>query len=178
MVVCVYTIYMYAISGLYITLVSYVEFVFTDVSNVYVCFTIVGMAKTRSMTRNHKHDDDDDASIGKRIDTSVAPWSELNHDVLFLVMMELGVVDFVSFSGVCKSWRSLALPNKIRFMASKPPMELFWTSGGSNNTKEYSLLDFGGRKFKIILPGSGGKYFIGLTWIDLWLLGLVWDKVL
>lgn len=145
---------MYAISGLYITLVSYVEFAFTDVSNVYVCFTIVGIGKTRSMTRNHNHDDDD-ASIGKRIDTSVAPWSKLNHDVLFLVMMELGVVDFVSFSGVCMSWRSLALPNKIRFMASKPPMELR-ISEGPNKTKEYSLVDFGGRSFKIILPESIG----------------------
>ncbi|KAL4585850.1 hypothetical protein LXL04_010476 [Taraxacum kok-saghyz] len=120
-----------------------------------------GMGKTRSMTRNHNHDDDD-ASIGKRIDTSVAPWSELNHDVLFLVMMELGVVDFLSFSGVCKSWRSLALPNKIRFMASKPPMELR-ISEGPNKTKEYSLVDFGGRSFKIILPESSGWYCVGLT---------------
>ncbi|KAL4585846.1 hypothetical protein LXL04_010472 [Taraxacum kok-saghyz] len=74
------------------------------------------------------------------------PWSDLNHDVLFLVMMELGVFDFLSFSGVCKSWRSLALPNKIRFMASKPPMELR-ISEGPRRTYEYSLLDFGGRSF-------------------------------
>ncbi|KAL4585849.1 hypothetical protein LXL04_010475 [Taraxacum kok-saghyz] len=94
------------------------------------------MAKTRSMTRNHNHDDDD-ASIIKRIDTSVAT------------------------CGVCKSWRSLALPHKIRFMASKPPMKL-WISQGSNNVDKCCLVDFGGRSI-IILPESGGRTCVALT---------------
>ncbi|KAL4585848.1 hypothetical protein LXL04_010474 [Taraxacum kok-saghyz] len=94
------------------------------------------------------------------------PWSELNHDVLFLVMMDLGVIDFLSFSR-----RSFALANKIRFMASKPPMELLLISEQPNNTKEYSLVDFGGRSFKIILPESGGRDCVGLTCGYLILLG-------
>ncbi|KAL4585847.1 hypothetical protein LXL04_010473 [Taraxacum kok-saghyz] len=91
------------------------------------------------------------------------PWSDFNRDVLNLVMMELGVVDFVSFSGVCKSWRSLALANKIRFMACKPPMELYFITEWSNKTDVYSLVDFKGRRFKILLPESGGRRCVGLT---------------
>ncbi|CAH1450126.1 unnamed protein product [Lactuca virosa] len=48
------------------------------------------------MTRNQNHDD---ASSVKRI-KSCDPWSDPNHDVLFLVMMQLGVFDFLAFSRV------------------------------------------------------------------------------
>lgn len=81
------------------------------------------MTMTRRVTRNQNQDD---ASISKTIKTDdVGPWSSLNHDVLLLVMMQLGVIDFLAFSGVCKSWRLVALNNRKRFMASKPPM-LMW----------------------------------------------------
>ncbi|CAH1426956.1 unnamed protein product [Lactuca virosa] len=75
------------------------------------------MAKTRSMTRN----ENDNASNKKRYETS---WADINHDVLFFVMMQLRVVDFVEFSGVCKSWRSLALSNRSKFIASRPPISI------------------------------------------------------
>ncbi|CAH1426883.1 unnamed protein product [Lactuca virosa] len=111
------------------------------------------MAKTRSMTRNQNHDD---GSSTKKIKTwdngGVAPWLDLNHDVLFLVMMRLGIVDFFAFSGVCKSWRSLSLSNKKRFMASKPPILMRISTRG--NEKECCLKDFEGRKLKTIIPHS------------------------
>ncbi|KAL4585852.1 hypothetical protein LXL04_010478 [Taraxacum kok-saghyz] len=122
-----------------------------------------GMAKTRSMARNHNHDD---ASNRKRIKTwdngSVAPWSDLNHDLLILVMMKLEAIDFLSFSGVCKFWRSVALPNKSMFMASRPPMML-WISERPNKRKEYSLEDLKEKLFKVRLPKSGSRTCVGLT---------------
>ncbi|KAL4556117.1 hypothetical protein LXL04_038758 [Taraxacum kok-saghyz] len=122
------------------------------------------------MTRNHNHDDDDndddDASSMKMIkicdnSTDVVPWSDLNHDVLFLVMMQIGFVDFLSFSGVCKSWRSLALSNRKKFIVSRAPMSISHFKNG--NEKECSLEDFEGRKFKTILPRYIDRICIGVT---------------
>ncbi|CAH1435876.1 unnamed protein product [Lactuca virosa] len=118
------------------------------------------MDMTRRETRNHN---DDDASNSKTIKTDdVRFWSYLNHDMLLLVMMKLGVIDFVAFSGVCKSWRSVALSNRKSFMASKPPM-LTRISGELNKDKKFRLEDHEGRKFKTINPHSVDWYYKGLT---------------
>ncbi|CAH1426888.1 unnamed protein product [Lactuca virosa] len=63
---------------------------------------------------------------------------------------------------VCKSWRLLALPNKKRFMASKPPM-LMRISTRASNKKRFCLEDFEGGKFKTTLPHSCGRVYLGLT---------------
>ncbi|XP_023759294.1 uncharacterized protein LOC111907720 isoform X2 [Lactuca sativa] len=122
-----------------------------------------GMAKKRNMTRN-QNCDGSSSSSWKRFNDGVAPWSDLDHNLLFLVMMQLGVIDFLAFSGVCKKWRSLALGNKKIFMASRPPM-LMSISDPSYKKKECKccLEDFEGRKFKTILPHAAGRICVGLT---------------
>ncbi|CAH1448991.1 unnamed protein product [Lactuca virosa] len=121
------------------------------------------------MTRNQNHDDDNASSSSSRKrfknfnHNGVASWSDVNHDVLFLIMMKLGVVDFVAFSGVCKSWRSFAVSNKNTFMASKPPMKI---SIGPHVNKEdsyYLLEDLKERRFKTIIPHSSCRAYCGLT---------------
>ncbi|XP_023732165.1 uncharacterized protein LOC111879973 [Lactuca sativa] len=117
------------------------------------------MVKTPIMTRNQNHDD------RKRFKTCesgcVAPWSDVNHDVLFLVMMQLGVVDFVAFSGVCKSWRSFAISNRKSLMACRPPMHMRIST---DNLEDYCYLeDFEGKMLKTILPHSTGRTCVGLT---------------
>nr|KAJ0196471.1 hypothetical protein LSAT_V11C700380520 [Lactuca sativa] len=67
------------------------------------------MGKRRSTLRKKKYDE---ARSGITINSGVAPWSDLPHDVLSVVMMKLGVIDFVAVSRVCKSWRSVALSNR------------------------------------------------------------------
>ncbi|KAI3719215.1 hypothetical protein L6452_20110 [Arctium lappa] len=124
-------------------------------------FAIAEMAKTRSMTRNENHG----ASSRKRFkasdDGGSPSWSEVHHDVLFLIMMQLGVVDFLAFSGVCQSWRELALANRHKFMSSRQPMSIYMSSTGD---KKYCYLDdFNGRKFKTILPTSTFRMCVGLT---------------
>ncbi|KAL7591876.1 hypothetical protein Lser_V15G32992 [Lactuca serriola] len=123
------------------------------------------------MTRNHNHDNASSSSTRKRKKRKsfktfdkgdVAPWSYVNHDVLFLVMMQLRVVDFVAFSGVCKSWRAFALYNKKTFMASKPPMRIFFEHY-SDNTMLWCLKDFEGRNFRTIVPDSQGRKCVGCT---------------
>nr|KAJ0203872.1 hypothetical protein LSAT_V11C500256910 [Lactuca sativa] len=123
-------------------------------------FAVTGKDKTSGMTRSQNHDDA--SSNNKRIMKSgAAPWSNLNHDVLFLVMMKLGVIDFLAFCGVCKSWRSLSLSNKNMFIASKPPMLMCISTRA--NEKECCLEDFEERKFKTIIPHSEGRTYFGLT---------------
>ncbi|CAH1439599.1 unnamed protein product [Lactuca virosa] len=63
--------------------------------------------------------------------------------------------------GVCKSWRSVALSNKTRFMASRPPMPIWIFEQAME--KEYSAEDFDGRQVKMHIPKSGGKTCVGLT---------------
>lgn len=69
-------------------------------------FANVGMDMTRRVTSNQNHDDASSCMTIKTDDVDVGPWSYLKHDVLSLVMMQRGVIDFLTFSGVCKSWRS------------------------------------------------------------------------
>ncbi|CAH1412907.1 unnamed protein product [Lactuca virosa] len=89
------------------------------------------------------------------------PWSDLNHDLLLLVMMQLGVIDFLAFSGVCKPWRLIALSNKNKFLVSRPPMSLSFSTNA--NETECCLEDFEGRKFKTIVPHSAERTCIGVT---------------
>ncbi|CAH1431371.1 unnamed protein product [Lactuca virosa] len=125
------------------------------------CIFCVGIAKTRSMIRNRNHNDP--SSKKKRINKTCDTWSDLNHDVLFIIMMQLGVDDYVSFSRVCKSWRSLAVCNKNKFIVSRPPMSLFIPTDDDDDEKKCHLEDFEGRKFKFILPHSAGRICIGAT---------------
>ncbi|KAL7601884.1 hypothetical protein Lser_V15G23361 [Lactuca serriola] len=128
------------------------------------------MVKTRSMTRNESKkrfktcdDDDDDPT----------PWSDLNHELLFTVMMQLGVVDFPAFSGVCKSWRSFALSNKTKFMESRSPMSISISTESNEEDYNYYLDDINteGRSFNSILPHSGGRTCVGFTCGHLILFG-------
>ncbi|CAH1448015.1 unnamed protein product [Lactuca virosa] len=109
------------------------------------------MAKTRSMTRNQKNHDDASSSSRKRPE-SCASWSDFDHNLLaFLVLMQLGVVDYLSFGGVCKSWRSLAVSNRNMFMGTRPPISISSICCHAyENT--YYLVDFEGRKLKIPPP--------------------------
>ncbi|KAL7615420.1 hypothetical protein Lser_V15G05530 [Lactuca serriola] len=105
--------------------------------------------------------DDESSSMTIKTD-DVGPLSYLNHDVLSLVVMKLGVVDFVAFSGVCKSWRSVALGNWRRFMVSKPPM-LMNISDSDNKDWQFCLEDHERRKFKTTLTHSAGMCNYGFT---------------
>ncbi|XP_023752173.1 uncharacterized protein LOC111900521 isoform X1 [Lactuca sativa] len=78
-------------------------------------------------------------------------------------MMRLGVVDFLAFSRVCKSWRSLALSNMNMFIVSRPPMSVSISTDANHESKCY-LEDFEGRKLKISLPHSDYKACVGVSY--------------
>ncbi|MFS8026876.1 putative F-box domain-containing protein [Helianthus anomalus] len=45
-------------------------------------------------------------------------------EILLLIMMRLGIVDFLAFSGVCKLWRTIALTNRKKFLLSRQRMAI------------------------------------------------------
>ncbi|CAH1448990.1 unnamed protein product [Lactuca virosa] len=126
------------------------------------------MAKTRSMNRNQNQDDNDNASSSssrKRLKSfdkgDVGYWSDLNHDVLFLVIMQLGFVDFFAFNEVCKSQRSLALSERNIYLDSIPPMSI---STSINKQDRFGIRrTLKEKKLKTIVPDSAGRICIGLT---------------
>ncbi|KAF5761070.1 putative F-box domain-containing protein [Helianthus annuus] len=124
-------------------------------SSYYSCsFASVGMTNTRSMTRKQKKlrtSDNDD----------LESWSNLNPDLLLLIMMHMGVFDFIAFSGVCKSWRSVAISNWNKFMVSKQPMYLSIST--HSYKKDCYLEDYRRRKLKTIIPHSVGRRCVGIT---------------
>ncbi|KAJ0439006.1 putative F-box protein [Helianthus annuus] len=89
-------------------------------------------------------------------------WSNLDLDLWFLIMMQLGLVDFIAFGGVCKSWRSLAVSNWNKFMLAKQPMYLSISS--HLNEKKFYLEDYLRRKLKTTIPDSNYDMIcVGIT---------------
>ncbi|CAH1450149.1 unnamed protein product [Lactuca virosa] len=115
--------------------------------------------------QNHKD------AFSKNMIKSCDLWSDLNHDVLFLVMMQLRVIDFLAFSRVCKSWRSLTLSNKNKFIVSRPPMTISISTDANENEPYLYLEDFEGRKLKTILPHFDYKECVGVSCGYLILMG-------
>ncbi|KAL7605435.1 hypothetical protein Lser_V15G16140 [Lactuca serriola] len=90
----------------------------------------------------------------------------------FLIIMQLGVIDFLAFSCVCKSWRLFAVSNWNKFMASTPPMRMRFSNHEYKREGYCYLEDFERRKFKTMIPHSAGRRCIGLTCGYLILFGM------
>ena len=71
---------------------------------------------------------------------------------------------FHLISRVCKTWRSLALCNKM-FMASKPPMLMLMRISNHRYKKKWYcyLEDIEGRKFRTTIPYYADRVCVGLT---------------
>ncbi|MFS8026850.1 putative F-box domain-containing protein [Helianthus anomalus] len=88
--------------------------------------------------------------------------SSLIPEILLLIMMRLGVVDFLAFSGVCKLWQTIALTNRKTFLLSKQRIAIRISTRVANR-KECWLEDCDGRVFLTILPRSSGRACVGLV---------------
>ncbi|XP_071738912.1 uncharacterized protein [Rutidosis leptorrhynchoides] len=107
------------------------------------------MVFTRSITRKKKQNESD-------------IWSSLIQDVLFLIMMKLGIGDFLSFSWVCRSWRSCALSNRAAFLKRQPPKLLISLVTKPGIYKEFYLKDSDGRRFNTMVPNCIDRVCYGV----------------
>ncbi|KAJ0836911.1 putative F-box domain-containing protein [Helianthus annuus] len=113
-----------------------------------------------NMNRNQNDGASSSKSLKSSDNNGLSSLSNLDHDLLLPIMMDLGPLDFLAFSGVCKSWRSLAFAHLNKFMGSRRPMSVSFSTSTNNDCY---LEDFEGRKFKTILPNSTVSICVGLT---------------
>ncbi|KAL4579099.1 hypothetical protein LXL04_015234 [Taraxacum kok-saghyz] len=109
----------------------------------------------RRIYKNENHDDSSENWLNTC--DKGAYWTDLNPDALLLVMMQIGVFDFVAFSGVCKWWRSFALSNKCKFMASKSAISVRISTYICEKKTYCYLEDLEGTKFKTRVPYSANS---------------------
>ncbi|MFS8026830.1 putative F-box domain-containing protein [Helianthus anomalus] len=115
------------------------------------------MVTRRSMSRKQKKSSTSD-------DDTKGSWISFNDDLVFLILMHLGVFDYVALSGVCKAWRSFAISNWNKFMMSKQPMYLSISSDFIFHKDCYiQLQDHTRRKLKAIIPHASARKCIGVT---------------
>ncbi|KAM0050206.1 putative F-box protein [Helianthus debilis subsp. tardiflorus] len=80
------------------------------------------------MVKNHNNEASSSKSSKTSDDADSSTWPNLNPYLLSSMMMQLRWVDYIAFSGVCKSWRSLAHSEKNKFMSSKQPMSVSFST--------------------------------------------------
>ncbi|KAJ0668756.1 putative F-box protein [Helianthus annuus] len=114
------------------------------------------------MVRNPNNEASSSKSSKTSDDMGSSTWPNLNPELLSLIMMRLRVVDYVAFSGVCQSWRSLAHSEKNKFMSSKQPMSVSF-SFSTKGKKECHLTDLNGNTFTTVLPSSTARTSVGST---------------
>ncbi|KAF3950374.1 hypothetical protein CMV_023868 [Castanea mollissima] len=94
-------------------------------------------------------------------DSNWRPWSELPEALLHQITKWLGAIDYLIFACVCRTWRFYALAYKQDFMASQPPLVLFFSRQWKKFCYFYSILDQ--RWYKALLPSFVGKVCFGIS---------------
>ncbi|KAL4653609.1 hypothetical protein ACB092_01G316900 [Castanea dentata] len=94
-------------------------------------------------------------------DSDWRSWSELPEALLHQITKGLGAIDYLIFACVCRTWRFYALAYKQDFMASQPPLVLFFSRQWKKFCYFYSILDQ--RWYKALLPSFVGKVCFGIS---------------
>ncbi|KAL6325312.1 hypothetical protein AAG906_023157 [Vitis piasezkii] len=112
------------------------------------------------MLRQNSDRDTNEANCKKmNTDCSWRPWSELPSDLLDVISRQLHMMDHLSFSGVCRSWRASALPCKKDKIASQPPFLVALSAHVRGRLFFYDI--FEGRKYKTEFPNHADKFCCG-----------------
>lgn len=88
-------------------------------------------------------------------------WSELPADLLESILKRVGVIDYMMFACVCKSWRSFSVAFKQEFMASQAPLVFLVSKNARKHCYLYNI--FEKRLFRAELPHLSGNKCLGFT---------------
>ncbi|KAL7591375.1 uncharacterized protein LOC122194982 [Lactuca sativa] len=96
------------------------------------------------------------------------PGQNFTRMCFFLIMMQLRVFYFCSFSKVCKTWRSFALSNTNIFMESRPPLLIVISleddkKDGDKEKNYCCMRDFEKRNYETNIPLPSCVNDFGLT---------------
>lgn len=88
-------------------------------------------------------------------------WDLLPNDLLVSVLMKLSVIDYISFSGVCRSWRSTSIYIRKFFMERQQPLVVVRPRYSKKACVLYNMFD--GKSWKAMLPDLPCKNLVGLS---------------
>ncbi|KAI4305572.1 hypothetical protein L6164_028933 [Bauhinia variegata] len=90
------------------------------------------------------------------------PWSDLPEDLIGLIAKHLGMIDYILFGCVCKSWKSYVSAHRQDFMASQSPHILLLPAYiRSSCCFLYNISDK--KNYKALLPSLIGKLCLGIA---------------
>ncbi|KAK1369988.1 hypothetical protein POM88_036080 [Heracleum sosnowskyi] len=88
-------------------------------------------------------------------------WATLPDNLLLSVMLLLNIVDYFAFSGVCRSWRSVATKWRDYYMERQKPLVVVKSKHAKKSCFLYNV--FQGEKYKALLPNLRGNVFVGIS---------------
>ncbi|KAI4351533.1 hypothetical protein L6164_005891 [Bauhinia variegata] len=94
-------------------------------------------------------------------DGNLRPWSDLPEALLDQITRHFGVVDYLMFGCVCKSWRSYTSAYKQEFLASQTPHILFLSPYARKSCYFYNPFEH--KMYKALLPSLVGRFCAGIT---------------
>ncbi|XP_063943352.1 uncharacterized protein LOC135150627 isoform X2 [Daucus carota subsp. sativus] len=88
-------------------------------------------------------------------------WDSLPDELLLSVLMKLNIIDYLAFSGVCRSWRSVSTDIRKSFMERLQPFVLARPRYSKKACVLYNIFDW--KSCKSMLPNMPRKSLWGLS---------------
>ena len=94
-------------------------------------------------------------------DTVWGAWGILPVELLVSILVKLSIVDYLSFSGVCKSWRSASIAFRKYCMERQQPLVVVRPKYSKKSCVLYNMFDL--KSYKTMLPDLPCKKLMGLS---------------
>ncbi|XP_063943356.1 uncharacterized protein LOC135150629 [Daucus carota subsp. sativus] len=88
-------------------------------------------------------------------------WGILPTELLVLILVKLSIVDYLSFSGVCKSWRSASIDFRKYCMEHQQPVIVVRPKYSKKSCVLYNMFDM--KSYKTMLPDLPWKKLLGFS---------------
>ncbi|KAK1357185.1 hypothetical protein POM88_050441 [Heracleum sosnowskyi] len=88
-------------------------------------------------------------------------WDNLPNELLVSVLQRLSIIDYISFSGVCKSWRSAFIDFRKTLMKHQQPLVVVRPKYSKKSCVLYNMFDE--RSYRTMLPDLPCKYLLGFS---------------
>ncbi|KAL1827493.1 hypothetical protein ACET3Z_005905 [Daucus carota] len=94
-------------------------------------------------------------------DTVWGAWDVLPTELLVSILVKLSIVDYLSFSGVCKSWRSASIAFRKYCMERQQPLVVVRPKRSKKSCVLYNMFDM--KRYKTMLPDLPCKKLLGFS---------------
>ncbi|KAK1357183.1 hypothetical protein POM88_050439 [Heracleum sosnowskyi] len=88
-------------------------------------------------------------------------WDNLPNELLVSILQKLSIIDYMSFSGVSKSWRSAFIDFRKTLMKHQQPLVVVRPKYSKKSCVLYNMFDE--KSYKTMLPDLPCKYLLGFS---------------